>query len=105
MDKQFTKNDQGFTCAVCGANVQPLKKSSRDHCTHCLCSLHVDIFPGDRQNPCGGVLKPIDMEYNSNKGYVIVYKCLKCKQLHKNKAAEDDELKTIFSVMNKTYPF
>lgn len=103
MERKFVKNDQGFVCQVCQTKVEPLKNSSRDHCTHCLCSLHVDNFPGDRQNSCGGILKPVEVEYNSKKGFIIVYECQKCHAKHKNKAAPDDELETLLSVMNHTY--
>ena len=101
--KMFTKNDSGFICASCGKTVEPLKYSSRDHCPYCLCSLHVDINPGDRANECKGILKPIDLEYSQNKGYVIIYRCEKCHQLHKNKVAEDDNKEIIRKVSNKTY--
>ena len=101
--KMFTKNDNGFVCANCGKKVEPLKYSSRDHCPYCLCSLHVDINPGDRANECKGILKPFDLEYSQNKGYVIVYRCEKCHQQHKNKVAEDDDKEVIRIVSNKTY--
>ena len=101
--KTFTKNDQGFICLNCGKNVPPLNSSSRDHCTRCLCSIHVDINPGDRLNSCLGTLIPIDIETNSKKGYIIKYRCEKCGQLHNNKATEDDNFQTILKVMNKTY--
>ena len=103
--KSFTKNDSGFECVNCGKMVEPLKYTSRDHCPYCLCSLHVDILPGDRANECKGVLVPIDLEYNQNKGYVIVYKCSKCGQKHKNKVADDDSKTVIQKVSNKTYNF
>ena len=101
--KTFTKNDQGFECLNCGKNVLPLKYTSRDHCPFCLCSLHIDINPGDRANPCLGILKPVDLEYSQNKGYVIVYKCQKCGKMHKNKVSSDDDKNTILKVSNKTY--
>lgn len=101
--KTFTKNDNGFICENCGKTVMPLKYSSRDHCPYCLCSLHVDINPGDRQNDCLGILEPFDLEYSQNKGYVLVYKCTKCKQIHKNKVADDDSKNMIQKVANKTY--
>lgn len=100
---RFTKNDEGFTCVCCGAKVSPLGYTSRDHCPQCLCSLHVDINPGDRANGCGGVLFPVQAEPNSKKGYVITYRCDKCGELHKNKSAEDDDFSTLLSVMNGTY--
>ena len=45
--KLFTKNDNGFIYANCGFEVKPLGYTSRNHCPFCLCSLHVDILPGD----------------------------------------------------------
>lgn len=101
--KNFTKNDEGFICKNCKKQVLPLKYTSRDHCPFCLCSIHIDILPGDRQNSCLGILKPIDLEYTQNKGYVIVYKCLKCGEVHKNKVAIDDDKTQINKVSNKTY--
>ena len=101
--KTFTKNDAGFICTNCGKTVTPLKYSSRDHCPFCLCSLHVDINPGDRQNDCKGILKPVDLEYSQNKGYVLVYRCTKCNQIKKNKVADDDDKTMITKVSNHTY--
>ena len=99
----FTKNDNGFTCANCGKDIKPLGYTSRDHCTSCLCSIHVDVMPGDRANTCLGLLVPVNVEINSKKGYVINYKCNKCNQLHNNKAAEDDKFSTILSIMKGIY--
>lgn len=101
--KFFTKNDESFICSNCNNKVNPLNYSSRDHCPYCLCSLHVDIYPGDRANSCRGLLIPIDIEYNQNKGYVIKYKCQKCGALHNNKVADDDNKNTIMKISNKTY--
>ena len=103
MDKIFTKNDDEFICQNCGKKVDKLKYSSRDHCNKCLCSLHVDINPGDRANDCCGLLVPYSCEMSSKKGYVIRYRCSKCGQFHNNKSAEDDSKETIFKIMNGTY--
>ena len=86
-DKRFKKNDNGFTCVNCGKEVLPLGYSSRNHCPFCLHSLHVDINPGDRANPCMGVLVPITCETDPKKGYIIVSKCKKCGEIRRNKAA------------------
>ena len=88
--KQFTKRDEEFICENCGKKVSKLIYSSRDHCPYCLYSKHVDIMPGDREEDCKGLLKPIRVELDSKKGYVIIYKCEKCNAIRKNKAAEDD---------------
>ena len=70
--------------------MEKLGYTSRDHCTNCLYSKHVDELPGDRQEMCHGLLKPIQVELDNKKGYVIVYKCTKCGKIRKNKAADDD---------------
>lgn len=101
-NKKFTKLDEGFVCGKCGAKVDPLGYTSRDHCPKCLYSLHVDLSPGDRMNDCNGLLKPVNIENNSKKGYVIVYKCEKCGKLHKNKAASDDDFKEILKIMKNS---
>lgn len=90
MSKKFTKVDEGFICENCNKEVLPLGYTSRNHCNHCLYSKHVDIFPGDRQETCHGLLEPIHVELNNKKGYVIVYRCQKCGMIRKNKAAQDD---------------
>ena len=88
--KQFTKRDEEFICENCGKKVDKLGYTSRDHCPYCLCSKHVDCLPGDRMESCHGILKPVQVQLDSKKGYVIVYKCSKCGAIRKNKAAEDD---------------
>lgn len=101
--KRFSKNDSGFLCAACGAEVLPLGQSSRDHCPFCLCSLHVDVNPGDRANDCGGIMEPLRVEPHPKKGYVIVYRCRKCGEIHRNKAAyevrvQPDDLKKLIAL-------
>ena len=87
--KRFTKNDDTFVCKNCGLTVKPLGYSSRNHCPRCLCSLHVDINPGDRANPCGGILRPIKVEPDPKKGYIIIHRCDKCGEIRRNKAANE----------------
>lgn len=96
--KNFTKNDEGFICKNCGKKVEKLGYTSRDHCPYCLCSIHVDINPGDRANTCKGILRPDHVEIDSKKGYVIVYKCEKCGQIRRNKAASDDDTDLLISL-------
>lgn len=85
--KRFQKNDSGFVCVHCGAEVPPLGVTSRDHCPYCLYSLHVDLLPGDRQNPCRGTLVPRSALPHPKKGYIILYQCQTCGQIVRNKAA------------------
>ena len=88
-NKRFTKNDNGFICKNCGKEVLPLGYTSRNHCPFCLCSLHVDINPGDRANDCGGILRPIKTEPDPKKGYIIIHKCDRCGAVVRNKAAHE----------------
>lgn len=96
--KRFRKNDEGFVCANCGAEVPPLSYTSRDHCPECLYSLHVDINPGDRENPCRGALRPIFAAPDPKKGFIITYKCEKCGCLVRNKAAADDDMELLIKL-------
>ena len=96
--KNFTKKDEEFICENCGKKVPKLGYTSRNHCPYCLHSKHVDINPGDRAEECHGVLKPIGIEMNSKKGYVIVFKCEKCGAIRKNKAAKDDNMDLIIKL-------
>ena len=87
--KLFTKNDNGFICANCGFEVLPLGYTSRNHCPKCLCSLHVDINPGDRACECRAIMHPIKALPDPKKGYIILHKCSKCGEIHRNKAAHE----------------
>ena len=75
--KKFNHLDEGFICEHCQKEVTPLGYTSRDHCPYCLYSKHVDINPGDRQNNCKGLLKPIQLEKFKDT-FKIIYKCQKC---------------------------
>src|SRR5574344_339400 len=97
----FIKNDEKFVCINCGKAVEKLKYTSRDHCNSCLYSIHVDNFPGDRENECKGMLVPINVELNSKKGEVIVYKCKKCGAIVKNIVATDDDRNTIYKIIEE----
>lgn len=87
--KRFTKNDDGFICAHCGKQVQPLGYTSRNHCPFCLWSLHVDVNPGDRASECGGALEPVSAVPDPKRGYIIIHRCQRCGALRRNKAAHE----------------
>lgn len=95
--KNFIKNDEEFICENCGRQVEKLHTTSRDHCPHCLYSKHVDINPGDRLNPCKGLLKPTGIEKYKD-SFKILYICKKCKQEHKNIMASDDDMNKIIEI-------
>lgn len=92
--------DEEFICENCNNKVSKLEYSARDHCPLCLYSKHVDINPGDRANNCKGLLEPIGIE-KFKKTYKILYKCKKCKELHKNIMAIDDNIDIIIKISTK----
>lgn len=95
--KQFTMRDEKFICENCHKEVSPLGYTARDHCPYCLYSKHVDINPGDRENTCKGLLKPISIEKFKDT-YKILYRCEKCLELHKNIVAKDDDMNMIIKI-------
>ena len=84
--KIFQRRIEDFTCFNCGDCVTGTGYTN--HCPSCLWSRHVDINPGDRANPCLGLMKPIGVEQGSTNK--IIHKCLKCGKTGKNKTAKND---------------
>ncbi len=97
-NKRFQKNDEGFVCENCGKEVTPLSYSSRNHCPHCLWSIHADINPGDRESACRGKMRPKRVEPDAKKGYIITHKCLVCGEERRCRAARDDDKELLISL-------
>ncbi len=98
--KKFNMIDETFTCENCGRKVEKLGYTARDHCPFCLYSKHVDLNPGDRLNPCKGLLKPVGIE--KFKGtFKLLYQCTRCGKEHKNIMAKDDDMNAIINVSKK----
>ena len=97
--KNFIHRDESFTCEHCKKPVKALGRGCRNHCPHCLYSLHVDDqVPGDRQSSCNGLMKPLSLEAGSRKGYLgydILHECTHCGKQIKNILAEDDNWEKI----------
>ena len=86
-----------FTCKVCGRLVVPAGAGSdhRNHCPNCLCSLHVDIEPGDRQSDCGGIM------VRKNGEWAVIHRCRRCGALSSNRIAADDNPMKLMSIAMK----
>lgn len=88
----FTHRNESFRCEFCSASVLPASVGCRNHCPVCLSSKHVDVKPGDRQNPCHGQLAAMGYELDSRKGLVILFKCKRCGQSTRNVALQTGDM-------------
>ena len=88
--KKFQRKIEDFVCENCGSKVKG--NGYTNHCPYCLWSKHVDINPGDRQEICKGLMKPINILMESD-NFIIVQKCEKCGIERKIKADESDEIR------------
>ncbi len=80
--------DESFSCVHCGRDAPKGGRRPRDHCPHCLHSLHVDIVPGDRAADCAGLLIPLRL-VASPKGAMIQYRCARCGAERRNRVLDD----------------
>jgi len=97
--KRFTHLNEGFTCENCQMVVPSAHRTCRNHCTECLCSLHVDIQPGDRASACRGLMKPVDVVFKGGVPVSLVHQCSRCNFIGKNKIADDDNREQIAQAM------
>ena len=72
----FIKKVENFICENCKKKV--IGAGYTNHCSNCLWSKHVDIYPGDREEMCGGLMKPILLGKTGKQGLRIKHKCQSC---------------------------
>jgi len=92
IDYRFTPCLESFRCAHCGKEIHPEGAGSqhRNHCPHCLYSLHVDEEPGDRKATCHGQMEPIGVISKGDGDWSILHLCKSCGKLSLNRALADD---------------
>ena len=92
IDYRFTPCLESFRCAHCGKEIHPEGAGSqhRNHCPHCLYSLHVDEEPGDRKSACHGQMEPIGVISKGDGDWSILHLCKSCGKLSLNRALADD---------------
>jgi DNA-directed RNA polymerase subunit M/transcription elongation factor TFIIS len=88
MSQKFQKKKEDFVCGNCGAHV--VGNGFTNHCPKCLYSKHVDVFPGDREAKCAGLMKLIKLE-SVNNTYILTHKCVTCGYEKRNKMSPDDD--------------
>ena len=65
----------------------------RNHCPHCLWSLHVDFMSGDRRSACRSPMEPISVWVKPNGEWALVHRCRECGALRANRiSGEDNEV-------------
>ena len=92
MNERFLRKKENFVCEVCGTEV--VGDGYTDHCPNCLWGKHVDVFPGDRESDCGGLMEPVGVEKKKGE-WRILYRCQKCGYQHWNRTAPDDNFEKI----------
>jgi RNHCP domain len=92
---KFQRRIEDFKCEHCGALVHG--GGFTNHCPVCLWSMHVDINPGDRAEPCQGLMEPIAVERKRDE-YRIKFRCRRCGQERWNKAAPEDDFEVLLQI-------
>ena len=70
------------SCDICN---RTFIDRERNHCPHCLCTIHLDIEPGDKKSDCRGVLRPVHYVKGE-----ITHKCEKCGIMQYTSLQRDD---------------
>lgn len=96
--KTFQRRKEDFSCEQCGFFMEG--SGYTNHCSKCLYSKHVDVFPGDRLESCGGLMEPtaVVKEQGQEK---IVHQCVRCGKIRNNKVQEDDDFNVLLEVARK----
>lgn len=89
-----------FTCACCGKTVHPAASGTqhRNHCPHCLSSVHLDLTPGDRAADCGGIMDAVAVWVRRGGEWAIIHRCRRCGALSSNRVASDDHPMKLMSI-------
>lgn len=95
MSLKFQRNIENFSCEKC--RVYVLGNGYTNHCPECLWSKHVDVFPGDRQSLCGGLMRPVRVELKGG-DIGIVHVCEICSHEKRNRISPEDNQETVFRI-------
>lgn len=96
--KKFKRKFEDFVCDMCGTSVSG--SGYTNHCPNCLWSKHVDINPGDRENPCRGLMKPVGLDQKSGE-FVVIHKCVKCGEVKRVRVSKHDDQKALRKLVNR----
>jgi hypothetical protein len=96
----------GFLCAKCGRKVslEAYGTRNRNHCPHCLHSLHVDKSIGDRDSSCEGLMVPVGRFCKDDGEIMLIHECEKCGFVRWNRIAGDDDYDLVLSLAEMPDP-
>ena len=97
--KRFQKRMEDFVCENCSATT--IGDGFTNHCSSCLTSKHVDIFPGDRKEECGGLMPVTHVEKKGEK-YTLTHTCTACKQQVGDNFRDSDSFEALISLVVST---
>lgn len=97
------ESTETFICVHCRKTVVPPQSGTmnRNHCPHCLYSLHLDMRPGDRRSGCKGDLEPIAIWVQPNGEWSIIHRCVRCGMIKTNRIAGDDDETVLLALAAK----
>jgi len=96
VSKKFQKKVEDFTCDNCGLFVEG--DGFTNHCPECFYSKHVDVNPGDREEKCGCLMKPILYEIEERIEYLI-HECVRCGHKKRNKISKKDNYDNLLNLV------
>ncbi|MET2714109.1 MULTISPECIES: RNHCP domain-containing protein [Streptomyces] len=93
-----------FRCVGCRLEVSADAPGTahRNHCPHCLASLHVDRrIPGDRAADCRGRMEALSVSVRPDGEWMIIHQCRSCDELSANRIAGDDNALVLMRLVLK----
>jgi len=95
MTRKFKVKKENFICNHCGKNVRG--DGYTNHCPGCLWSKHVDVYPGDRAEFCGGAMRPTSVLMKAG-SYTITHVCEYCGAERVCKTSPGDNFDAILTL-------
>jgi hypothetical protein len=94
---------QPYFCSNCKeiVDIPDSGTGQRNHCPHCLWSLHVDRRNGDRGSACRSPMEPIAVWVKPTGEWAVVHRCTGCGALRANRIAGDDNEVLLLSLALK----
>ncbi|WP_191274063.1 RNHCP domain-containing protein [Nocardiopsis terrae] len=92
---------ESFRCTGCRLDVpvRAVGTAHRNHCPHCLTSLHVDArVPGDRAADCRGRMVAAGVSARPDGEWSVIHRCLSCGELSANRIAGDDNARALVRI-------